>query len=1567
MISDEERAVTTHTVVSIFSLAPKKTNQDPQHLQIIQACKGGRFRYALSLSYILCEEAENTSELPAICCERGWTPLHYACSFSITKHNVMENLIKVGYDPRSKDLLGVTPLHIACQYGPRKIVRLLVDDLAARNYSIERECIDFQGNTPVHCACQYGQIGIVVELLKHVKKEMMVQHNFQGETPLIIALKQGEIDIVMKCAAAVVPVEIILKHITEDASTVFFHSACKKGRKDAVDFLLQSGFELTKVKKMYGVSALSIANRYGCKEIVAALIEYGHHQQALTLETTTPLHNACEYGHLDVVKKLMCDYSYDPREKNSNGESPLFLAYRNRHYAVVRYIQQWVNSKRDALENRIVVESPTDIHNIMITAHGDVNNTMITDHDNASMSTTAILEAIERPIAQQTLEQQLYNACQRGDLFQVRFLCESKVNPLLPIREDGATAWHIVCENGYSDIVAYLIDTPHKCDPMATTLNGSTAFHCANNPIQNLDPIRQLRVLEELFGLYFREHFGDTGTYPTHSGITIHEERQINIHHLRHYNLLDLNRKNAEGKTAFHYACLSGLKDNVRLLLRIGCDPEQIDKDGNTAMHLACLSGNAETISALFEYNRRLCNPKYTNKNLDTPLHFAASTGKMELTTSSLNLFQRITLFFKQIPRNRINDTPLHEACRSGSVSFVRFLVEKMNYSIKATNIYGETALFSACCKSGNVRVVEYLITRMQSLKVRNRAGDSPLHKACEFGQYEIVELLIDRSEKNYLKLLCNNNGFTPLHTACSFGEAAVVQYLLECSLWDPNQPNNRGRTPLHCIFVGLELELCSFNAARKTLARLLTVRNLNLSPLDQYGQTPFSMCESPELAVSLLCCMDNCAELYMKYGSKMQPQTLPGSLLNIFVLGNRDVGKSSLIVALQDEKWHLIAQNVTGVLPYTVGIVPTTFASKMYGQVNFLELAGHYEYYAGHSAILQVCASSKVPPIFLILINLKESSSDIRKRLGYWLSFLKNQYPALDIIPITIVVGSHSDRVPKQDLQSKREIIDDVAKHYSFMKYLGSITLDSRKPSSTGMETLRNKLKHIESDRIGSITPMANYVLLYMKHNLKSEVALTVSDVERRISSSSWFQVPEIFSTNPYLPLFDPQQHTLEICRELSEHGHTLLLEQAEKSTSWVVINVHKMLSTVMGSLFVSTRDISSQPCTGVIAFSEIKKHFCTVNVDADVVIQFLCHFEFCHEVSDSQVLELIGAESGNRIISMESERYFFFPGLIQIAAPATVWESDVRYTYYSAWTLECMELEYGQYLTPRFLEVLLLRLMFGCALPSADQTILLPGCIPDFKRKCIVWKNGIQWRDHGMQIIVELTEQNTKVIALLRCREDSKLKCVTLRSKIVHEIQKAKTQFCNHTHVSESFLHPQNLQNYPVSTTTLKFNIHSIAQAIADPHNRPQLVLDNYGESDIPLSDLLFFEPYADLCPTILCQLLNETISSTYVTNRFLESLDTHCITTNNHERGKYFAVMLGYHSVTVEEISSVFTNWKNRTNSTFAGLHNCFDQYTVFQGITGREMLLVSNDSVSLPFWYILHHVYKEKREH
>ena len=866
-----------------------------------------------------------------------------------------------------------------------------------------------------------------------------------------------------------------------------------------------------------------------------------------------------------------------------------------------------------------------------------------------------------------------------------------------------------------------------------------------------------------------------------------------------------------------------------------------------------------------------------------------------------------------------------------------------MKYKVRVRNKSGETPLHSACCKSGNVQVVKYLVTKMGNPLVKNKVGDSPLHNACAFGQYEIVKFLISHLAEAKLKKLHNNQGFNPLHTACSFGQDIIVKYLLQCSIWDPNKPDCAGRTPLHCIFQGLELEYCSHAAAQETLEQLLTKKSLNLSLLDHNGQTPFAMCNSTKLEKILLHNMKNSAEMYVKYCGQLQPQSLPASSLVVFVLGNRGVGKSSLIASLQKEKKLSLSQKVTVVSPCTAGIVPSKFFSKAYGSVMFYDFAGHYEYYAGHSAILQNCATSKIPPLFLVVVNLEESSDDIRKRLGYWLYFLTSQYHMQEAQSHVVIIGSHSDKISAQDATSKKECIHYIIQHHGKQfQYQGCVLLDCRRPDK--MDCLRSKLSVIDRDRIGRIDPMAQYFLSFLESNLQhSEVALTVTELETRVKESSWFKVPEKFENDPSITPFEPHHDTLEVCRHLNEHGHILLLEQEEKSCSWVVFHTQKLLSDIMGSIFVPTDPQSSPSCTGVVTFSAIKAHIAIV--DTEVIVKFLCHFQFCRELSDRQVLDLLVLESRHEAIStIPGERYFFFPGLINTVMPDTLWEEDEQYTFYSGWMLECIELEYMQFLTSRFLQVLQLRLMFGFAFPSTTAVSPLPD--PALRRKCVVWKNGIQWKEHGTQVLVEVTEQNTKVVVLLRSYQDSKSKNITLRSSIIREVLEAKNEFCCHTCISQSFLHPQDIKQYPLQQNVRKFNIQDIAQAIVHPHNKAKYVLDNMGSCEIQLNELLYFEPYAELCRMILCQLLNDAASDVEIPHHILEGIAAHCSAS---ERGEFFADILGYHSATKDEIATVFRHWKNRGSCTFESLKASIDQYTVFRGRAGRQLLLVNMERV------------------
>ena len=54
----------------------------------------------------------------------------------------------------------------------------------------------------------------------------------------------------------------------------------------------------------------------------------------------TPLHHACEKGHLDVAKYLVEEGKADPSCQDENGVTPLRLATKNGHLQVVKYLTQ---------------------------------------------------------------------------------------------------------------------------------------------------------------------------------------------------------------------------------------------------------------------------------------------------------------------------------------------------------------------------------------------------------------------------------------------------------------------------------------------------------------------------------------------------------------------------------------------------------------------------------------------------------------------------------------------------------------------------------------------------------------------------------------------------------------------------------------------------------------------------------------------------------------------------------------------------------------------------------------------------------------------------------------------------------------------------------------------------------------------------------------------------------------------------------------------------------------------------------------------------------------------------
>jgi hypothetical protein len=78
---------------------------------------------------------------------------------------------------------------------------------------------------------------------------------------------------------------------------------------------------------------------------------------------------------------------------------------------------------------------------------------------------------------------------------------------------------------------------------------------------------------------------------------------------------------------------------------------------------------------------------------------------------------------------NRFGESVLHLACRHGSTSVVRFLLEEANLSLKVRDDYGRTPLHDACwTREPETELVKLLVTRCPDLLyVKDKRGFTPL------------------------------------------------------------------------------------------------------------------------------------------------------------------------------------------------------------------------------------------------------------------------------------------------------------------------------------------------------------------------------------------------------------------------------------------------------------------------------------------------------------------------------------------------------------------------------------------------------------------------------------------------------------------------------------------------------------------------------------------------------------------------------------------------------------------------------------------------------------------------
>ena len=242
---------------------------------------------------------------------------------------------------------------------------------------------------------------------------------------------------------------------------------------------------------------------------------------------------------------------------------------------------------------------------------------------------------------------------------------------------------------------------------------------------------------------------------------------------LNYPRLLDI--RDSEGRTPLMSSIQSSRTDTVKSLLKVLDNLEAFDTDGKTAVHYAAISGITEIVRLLIEDHG--ANINKTTKLGWTPLHYAAHSWHPRivelLATSGANC--KAVTSKEDGARTAIHLVLL----RPGRTRCISRLIAH-GLCIEQPDGAGNTPLHWAA-QYGEPDSVKWLISKKANLE--SRTSDSsrmtPLHTVARIGRLEIAKILLDAGANKEAAMELPS-GKTALHIATEESRTDLIKELLD-------------------------------------------------------------------------------------------------------------------------------------------------------------------------------------------------------------------------------------------------------------------------------------------------------------------------------------------------------------------------------------------------------------------------------------------------------------------------------------------------------------------------------------------------------------------------------------------------------------------------------------------------------------------------------------------------------------------------------------------------------------------------------------------------------------------
>ena len=290
-----------------------------------------------------------------------------------------------------------------------------------------------------------------------------------------------------------------------------------------------------------------------------------------------------------------------------------------------------------------------------------------------------------------------------------------------------------------------------------------------------------------------------------------------------------------EGETPLHEAARRGAAPIVRLLLAAGARTDY------AALYLAAEQGNPAVVRALLEAGGI---PQPERAQDRSPLDVAVWRGNADAAR----------LLVKAGAKTSSIKVDLHDAARAGSLETLKLLVE-FGAQVNQRDREGLAAIHVAV-RERRPAVIAALLDAGADVNLPDGDGQPPLHMAIlsawtsdrpaeKKAALEMVGLLISRGAK--LDMLQHSpgrgsstgEGHTPLTLAAEFGQVDIVKMLLDKGV-GINTTDNAGRTALHyAAELSASRDVRDMRPTQLEMIQLLLQRGANVNAIDTKGDSP--------------------------------------------------------------------------------------------------------------------------------------------------------------------------------------------------------------------------------------------------------------------------------------------------------------------------------------------------------------------------------------------------------------------------------------------------------------------------------------------------------------------------------------------------------------------------------------------------------------------------------------------------------------------------------------------------------------------------------------------------------